>query len=1435
MDPHMDWHDADADPDTDSILLDDPPGFYPFTMLASSSTTLNNSTTPSPTSTSTLRFGSTPRSHRNPRRIHRTPTRAPNAPAENLGLGRRLSQKLARAISFRAPVPSSIPETRSIPIVPSRATPLVDPATAKPYSTNSITTARYNVYNFLPKQLYAQFSKVANTYFLFVAVIQMVPGWSPTGQYTTIFPLALFMSIAMAHEAYDDLRRHRADRAENNKETYVLRVYRGGTTSPEGNRNGIARRDSFTSTSTTTGTRACVWLKVRWHEVAMGDYVRVDQNEWIPADLLLLYSPGEEGTCYVETAALDGETNLKQRQALKETNAVLTSPEALADFEGTVGTELPNNDLYNFDGYLQDVTEVRHSLTINQILLRGTILRNTHYIYGMVIFSGEETKIRMNSNKNPHTKAPSIQRLINRVVLIIFCFVVALAAFFSAMSISWQSRTLGNAWYLRNSRRDNATTVFQFIILFNTLIPISLYVTMEIIKLVQVYWIINDADMYHAESDTPASAQTCTINEELGQVNFVFSDKTGTLTDNVMLFRNLSVGGWAYLHDSDIRKRAADRVMDQTDENTLGRRRSSSTRASGSIRRLSNGIKSSLRGWRRGQSSEDITVQHVEEGVALNPDGEISMPTPPPPPAPVPTIANTEDLVRRIRDRPNDPAVVRSGWFLLAMALCHTAVPEHDPVTGEITYQAASPDEYALVSAARDLGFVVTEKTLKSIKVRMPGEAEPIEFQILNVVEFSSKRKRMSIVVRLPDGRIVLLCKGADSIILDRLSVPNVLVSPTTPAWAASPFADIKGSKEKGGGGGKLPHRSDLAAIPSGSTPRSEFVTSPLDEMLNDRSPYDDAPPSSPPPPAGHNNFTSYCDPPLQDEGWEYARTIYHIQQFATEGLRTLLYAHRFLEPEEYARWSKRYVEATMSLTNRQENMEAAGEEIEKEMRMTGATAIEDKLQQGVPDAIDRLRRAGIKMWMLTGDKRETAINIGHSCRLIKDQSNVIILDQTADLRRLLEQAVVDVKLGKARHAVVVIDGATLALLDQDAGLMTLFCHLGFLVDSVICCRVSPSQKALVVRSIRETAPRAVTLAIGDGGNDIAMIQEAHVGIGITGKEGMQAARSSDYSIAQFRFLCKLLFVHGHWSYIRVSKFTLGTFYKCMTFYLTQGVFQFWAGFSGTSLYEGWTLSLYNTLFSSLPVMVIGMFEKDLNASTLLANPEAYRIGQRDGAFNLRIFTQWVITAWWHTICVVLIPLSLNGLFNAQWEIQLNGSLQLYTLGVMLYFSVVLVVTVQVAYIECHNHTLITHVTAWAEVFAFALWQLVYSAVYPNSNSHEYAVFGDFEGIASKPMFWCILVITLWVAILPCVIAKMIRALVAPTQLMWLQEREKVPQYVTMWEKDAKNHVEGVATIAPEPGRAAGEVGVGARVDKAMDGVHVEEYIQMETMGGTRS
>jgi phospholipid-translocating ATPase len=192
---------------------------------------------------------------------------------------------------------------------------------------------------------------------------------------------------------------------------------------------------------------------------------------------------------------------------------------------------------------------------------------------------------------------------------------------------------------------------------------------------------------------------------------------------------------------------------------------------------------------------------------------------------------------------------------------------------------------------------------------------------------------------------------------------------------------------------------------------------------------------------------------------------------------------------------------------------------------------------------------------------------------------------------------------------------------EPSGSLEALFFDLVLLADSIICCRAQPSQKAQVVSSIRKRVPNSVTLAVGDGANDIAMIQ-AHIGIGTTVKEGFQAARSSDYSIAQFRFLQKLILVHGRWNYIRTCKYALGTLWKETVFFLTQALFQRWNGFTGTSLYEPWSLTIFNILFTSLPVMIIGIFEKDLEASTLLAVPELYRtMGQKNCGFNFWIYS----------------------------------------------------------------------------------------------------------------------------------------------------------------------------------------------------------------------
>ncbi|CAG8621686.1 26877_t:CDS:1 [Dentiscutata erythropus] len=318
-----------------------------------------------------------------------------------------------------------------------------------------------------------------------------------------------------------------------------------------------------------------------------------------------------------------------------------------------------------------------------------------------------------------------------------------------------------------------------------------------------------------------------------------------------------------------------------------------------------------------------------------------------------------------------------------------------------------------------------------------------------------------------------------------------------------------------------------------------------------------------------------------------------------------------------------------------------------------------------------------------------------------------------------------------------------------------------------------------MVRSIREKLKDSVvTLAIGDGANDIAMIQEAHVGIGITGREGLQAARSSDYSISQFRFLENLLFVHGRWSYVRVSKFALGTLYKCMCFYLTQGIFQIFAVFSGTSLYESWSLAAYNTLFTSLPVLVVGIFEKDLNYDTLMAIPRLYKNGQENKEFNIKLFFSWMFGAIFHAIALTSVPILLHGYFM-DYEIRVNGSPQLFELGMIIYTCVVCVVTIHISYLQCHNWTFLSHFTSFLMIFGWFTYQILYSFAYPiESKSAMYDVRGVFQRVGNRFNFWCALLLSISFALLPHYLLKTLRNMTKPTELELYQEAEKDQKYL---------------------------------------------------------
>jgi phospholipid-translocating ATPase len=1130
--------------------------------------------------------------------------------------------------------------------------PLVDERRGHAYVSNTIRTSRYTIYDFFPKQLIFQFTRLGNFYFLCVGIPQTIPGLSTTGNVTTILPLLFFVLLTIAKEGYDDYRRHRLDKVENASFATVLRR-RSPAARVQAQRQGWLRLRSqenvLDRVEDDEEFDGIMWTTIKWSDIKVGDVIKLSRDDAVPADIVLLHADGESSLAYIETMALDGETNLKSRQvstALKNCATIEGIDACNAEFV----LEDPNPDLYRFDGRVT-VDGKTLPLTLADIIYRGSILRNTSHAIGMVINTGEECKIRLNANQHPEAKKPALERVSNRIVITLAIYVIVLSVGCSMGYLLWQKSTEEYSQYLRGAAVAFHEIIIGFIIQFNNVIPLALYVSLEIVKIGQMIMLNSDIKMYDHESDTPAKCNTNTILENLGQVGYIFSDKTGTLTENVMKFRKMSIAGTAWLHESDLEQTAmgeqdaetceavskpAEHVRFDAPAITIPEDDEAHTQTPATPSRLSFARRSSSH-WRSTGRPD-----HVQPEVT------------------------TKDLLEYIRLRPHSPFARRAREYCLAMALCHTCLPEIRG--GKIEYQAASPDELALVQAARELGYTVTQRSSQSITLRVAGanDGKDLTFEILDVIEFSSKRKRMSVLVRYPDGRISMICKGADSVILPRLKMAHLAIQKATDVRKSAELerelmrqSGHYETRNSFGGGPSLSlvrksigvsrNISATKKRPAPAERSKSFEAGKLgrsDERprlsINTRTLSFDAsrsahPHTSKTPLQTHattDRFAFLDDTATSDDGVIFSQCFKHLDEFATEGLRTLLFAQKFISEKDYQTWKKAYHDATTSLLNRQELIEAAGDLIEQSFDLVGASAIEDKLQKGVPETIDKLRRANIKIWMLTGDKRETAINIAHSARICRPGSELFVLDIS---KGSLEDQLLNVQeelQADAVHSVVVIDGHTLAAVEQSPELSTCFYAVMPLVDSVICCRASPAQKALLVRTVRArlhgakgTMKRGLTLAIGDGANDLAMIQASHVGVGISGKEGLQAARVADYAIAQFRFLQRLLLVHGRWNYVRTAKFVLCTFWKELFFYLPTALYQRYNGYTGTSLYESASLTVFNTLFTSLCVICMGVWEQDLRATTLLAVPELYVYGQRNMGLNLGKYAAWMFGA----------------------------------------------------------------------------------------------------------------------------------------------------------------------------------------------------------------
>lgn len=1112
------------------------------------------------------------------------------------------------------------------------------------YCSNRITTAKYGYSSFFPKFFYEQFRRYSNIFFTFIALFQQIPDVSPTGRYTTLVPLLCIFGVSAIKELFEDMKRHKADRKVNESEIRVL------------NKTTLK------------------WDLIRWQDVRVGDIVKCLNENFFPSDIFLLSSSELSGMCYIETANLDGETNLKIRQSLACTSVCITEEQIQSVLSSaTIECDPPNPKLYEFEGRLLLPNGVdTYPLGPDNILLRGAKLRNTSWVCGIVLYTGHESKLMINSLAKTPIKQSRLEKTTNHQILwLVFILLTTglLSAFFSEL---W---TRGHMDFMRGYVLGEyvpplgfGMTYLTFVILYNNLVPISLQVSLEVVRTFQAHFINSDLEMYDEASDTFAMARTSNLNEELGQVRYILSDKTGTLTKNVMTFKKCSVNGQIYDETSfDLLAESAQNEI-PTDYSSIAGGESLPKPSGSSFRQETYMIREFLtllavchtvvpeksnrsdnqsakpelkeegiHTPKRYKKKYGILKKHIKSLASLGDELEIS------------AIDSTDDI--DLNERGNEMMISGSSD---TSKVSNTS----------ILYHAASPDEGALVRGVQKIGYEFTNRTPKFVYVSKFGHEEA--YEVLNVFEFDSFRKRMSVILRCPDQQIRLYTKGADSVIFERLK-NNQLVEETSQ----------------------------------------------------------------------------------------------HLQRFAHDGFRTLCCAYSIIDQQKYDIWCKKYQESNLKYgSEKAELIEGCHSELERDLTLLGATAIEDELQDDVPDTIDTLLKAGINFWLLTGDKQETAINIGFSCKLLSRLLPLIIINEESyDATR--EQILRTVSTSRST---LVIDGKSLYFALKPE-LRRDFMRIALKCKSVICCRVSPFQKAEMVKLVKELTGD-VTLAIGDGANDVAMIRTANIGIGISGTEGLQAAHAADYTISQFRFLSRLLLVHGSWSMSRLKKMILYSFYKNIALYVVEFWFAIVSAWSGQTIFDRWTIGLYNVIFTAAPPIAIGVFDRRCSADLMVKYPQLYRTQVDNQSNTIRNFWIWIATAFWHSLLLFWFTYLIIS-HDALWS---NGKSDggYLVFGNMLYTYVVVTVCLK-AGLEMDSWTILTHLAIWGSILSWFIFLIIYSRLWPTFPIAPDMVAID-ELIFGTWLFWLGLALIPFSALLTDLVYKVIKKTCFKKRSIMLEE-----------------------------------------------------------------
>lgn len=1028
------------------------------------------------------------------------------------------------------------------------------------YCDNTVVNSKYTVITFLPLNFFEQFCRPINFYFLIVAVLQFIPSITPVSPLSTVGPLLVAFSITAAKEGYDDLMRHQQDKKDNN------RTYR--------------KLDSLGKA-----------VDVVCSEIQVGDLLILGPYDMLPCDAIGLLSSSGDGSIYVSTENLDGESDAKEKIAALSDDwrqkrkldiatartEVLSIDEAaahIASHQFRVDSEGPNKDLTKFTGSLHFTDEDQPvGLCIDQFLPASSVVRNTHFVVALAVFTGNETKVGM-TKRYPPTKWALLDQQCTKFAKFVFGFQFLIVVSVSIVGGLVTKSAEQSHWYLLYEN-DQPSTLFylvilplRFFLMATLMVPISFKVTVDISKAYVAKVIQWDLGAYDAKRNSFCKVNNSALAEDLGQIECVLTDKTGTLTENEMKFRCLM---------------SRDGYVRSSEEGTL------------------DGFASSCSIYDR-RLLEALALCNTVERVAQN---------------------KAEDL---------------------------SSMVEHSE-----TWTSPSPDEIALVSGAAQCGVVLMDRTRQLATVRIEDSEQA--YQVLHVIKFSSARGKMSVIVQPPEGPLLLFMKGSDERVL-----------------------------------------------------------------------------------------------PLCDESCDRFQINKRLLEFASQGLRTLVFAYRELTGDQYSNWIRRMqaAEAEMDSLRRTALVGSLCEEVEASLIFLGATAVEDKLQEGVKDTISKLRQAGVKVWMLTGDKLETAKQIALTSGLLNAADNTfefIVPDGVSDAAAIavIERELLDlagrkvnrqphghnttmtdisrefarqnevsssflesvVKAGARRHSFkegssksmkseetlgllqkgsesllpvsefsIVINGRALQVLQHPTNdsLMDSFAEVLLSAATVICCRTTPDQKAFVAHTVRGKG--RMTLAIGDGGNDVAMIQEAHVGVGVEGVEGKQAAKAADFAVARFRFLLRLMLVHGHTAFQRTSYIVQQSFYKSMMIAWVQVLYNTQTLLSGVSFYNSFALMMWNGVFT-IPLTFLYVTDVQLQPNTLEAIPSLYQLSQKARYLNATTFFGFIArgivqgTVGFYLTCAILGPdMSLSDGTTTDYQTQFlapyAGAVLLVTLTVLL-------------------------------------------------------------------------------------------------------------------------------------------------------------------------